>query len=235
MTALLQVQGLTGGYGPVKVLFGVDLTVGNGEVVALAGRNGMGKTTTIRMLTGALEVEAGQVDFAGRSLIGVPDYQIARLGIGLVPEGRQVFSNLTVEEHLVLARRDGPGASVWNMERIYTLFPRLRERRLQMANTLSGGEQQMLALGRALATGPRLIILDEATEGLAPLVRMEIWHCLEAIAREGLSVLVVDKDIAALTRIANRVVIISKGKIVWEGSALAFAEAKDLHQLHLGV
>ncbi|QXZ76615.1 MULTISPECIES: ABC transporter ATP-binding protein [Rhizobium/Agrobacterium group] len=232
---MLHAESLAGGYGPVKVLHDINISVGESEVVALVGRNGMGKTTTVRMLTGALPLGGGTIEFAGRSLEGLADFRISRLGMGLVPEGRQIFHNLTVEEHLILAQRSGAGASLWTRERIYRLFPRLQERRAQLANTLSGGEQQMLAIGRALVTAPRLLILDEATEGLAPLVRKEIWVCLETIAHEGLSVLVVDKDIAALSRIATRVVVVAKGKTVWEGSASAFAVAPEVHQLHLGV
>lgn len=233
--SLLEVIDLQGGYGPVQVLFGINLTVGPGEVVGLVGRNGMGKTTTIKALTGALSKTSGELRFAGQSIAGIPSHRIARMGIGLVPEGRQVFPDLTVDEHLLLAGRAGPGGSDWTKERIFSLFPRLWERRNHLARTLSGGEQQKLAVGRALVTNPRLLILDEATEGLAPLIRREIWMCLEEIARNGLSVIVVDKNMKALSRIAQRVVVVSKGCTVWEGPAADFAENEQLHAQHLGV
>ncbi len=232
--SLLSVSGLTSGYGLVQVLFGLDLEVAEGEVMAFVGRNGMGKTTTIRVLTGELPAYSGSVEFAGSDQTRLAAHLIARRGIGLVPEGRQVFPNLTVEEHLQLARARRAG-SHWTPERVFELFPRLRERRAQMAGTLSGGEQQMLAVGRALVGNPRLLILDEATEGLAPLVRREMWTCLEAIARTGLSVMVVDKNIRALARIAQRFTVISKGRTIWTGTAAAFVEAEELHQRYLGV
>ena len=231
--SLLSATGLQGGYGSMKVLVGVDLTVGEGEVVALAGRNGMGKTTTIRMLTGALPSDSGRIEFARTDTTRMADYKIARLGIGLVPEGRQVFTNLMVEENLLVAEKGARGEPS-PLEAVYTLFPRLRERRTQRASTLSGGEQQMLAIGRALMTRPRLLILDEATEGLAPLIRTEIWNCLADIARSGVSVLVVDKDIRALGNVADRVVVISKGKTIWEGKSSDFVTNEELHKLHLG-
>jgi len=232
---LLTANALQGGYGPVQVLFGVDIQVEEGQVVALVGRNGMGKTTCIRMLTGELRPRAGEISFAGETILGSPEFEIARLGIGLVPEGRQVFPNLTVGEHLCLAARPGYAGSTWSIERVLTLFPRLSERKEQWAATLSGGEQQMLAIARALVTNPRLLILDEATEGLAPLVRREIWMCLEAVAKTGLSVLVVDKNIRALCRISHRFFVFSKGRTVWAGTAPAFADATDVHRQYLGV
>ncbi|HEU0222992.1 MAG TPA: ABC transporter ATP-binding protein [Paracoccaceae bacterium] len=233
--SLLEVSGLTGGYGPVQVLFGVDLDVAEGEVVALVGRNGMGKTTTIKTLTGELPATGGRMTFSGAALATVPSHRIARMGLGLVPEGRQVFRNLTVEEHLLLAEREGAAGNDWTIDRIYELFPRLKERRHNLAGTLSGGEQQKLAVGRALVTNPRLLILDEATEGLAPLIRREIWMCLEKIARAGLSVVVVDKNLRALTRIAQRVVVLAKGRTVWAGASAEFAANEVLHLQHLGV
>ncbi|MCE7029399.1 ABC transporter ATP-binding protein [Jiella avicenniae] len=233
--SLLHVSDLTGGYGPIKVLHGVDLTVEEGEVVALVGRNGMGKTTTIKTLTGELPAMSGDIRFDGTSIATVSPNQISRMGVGLVPEGRRCFSNLSVEEHLKLAERSGPGGHYWTRERVFEMFPRLKERRANLAFTLSGGEQQKLAIGRALVTNPKLLILDEATEGLAPLVRKDIWLCLESIAKAGLSVIVVDKNLKALARIAQRVVVISKGRSVWEGAAQAFAEDESLHQQHLGV
>ena len=233
--SLLQVSSLTGGYGPIQVLHGVDLTVEEGEVVALVGRNGMGKTTVIRTLTGELAAMSGDIRFDGTAIAAVSPNRISRMGVGLVPEGRRCFPNLTVEEHLKLAERSGPGGRHWTRERIFEMFPRLRERRSNLAYTLSGGEQQKLAISRALVTNPKLLILDEATEGLAPLVRKDIWLCLESIAKAGLSFIVVDKNLRALARIAQRVVVISKGRSVWEGGARAFAEDESLHQQHLGV
>jgi branched-chain amino acid transport system ATP-binding protein len=232
---LLTANGLQGGYGAVQVLFGVDIHVEEGQVAALVGRNGMGKTTSIRMLTGELKPRGGEISFAGEAVIGLPEHKVVRLGMGLVPEGRQVFPNLTVGEHLSLAARSGDAGSTWSIDRVLTLFPRLKERHAQSAGTLSGGEQQMLAIARALVTNPRLLILDEATEGLAPLVRREIWTCLESVARTGLSVLVIDKNIRALCRICHRFFVLSKGRTVWSGTAPAFAEATDIHQRYLGV
>lgn len=231
--SLLKVDAIKGGYGPVKVLFGVTLDIQEGEIVALMGRNGMGKTTTIRMLTGALRADEGEISFRGQRITALADYKIARLGIGLVPEGRQVFPNLTVDEHLIVAeRRKG---QQWTRERVFALFPRLEERRDLLAGTLSGGEQQMLAVGRALVTNPQLLILDEATEGLAPLMRQEIWTCLTKIVETGISVLVVDRDLAALSKIAQRTFVLAKGQTAYSGPLSEFYNNKDLHQKYLGV
>ncbi len=210
--SLLRVEGLTAFYGPAQALFGVDLAVAEGEVVALMGRNGMGKTTTIRAVTGLVPAK-GTRRFAGRDLHGKPVHRIARAGIGLVPEGRRLFASLTVRENLFAAARPGP----WDAAAVHRLFPRLAERAHQPAGTLSGGEQQMLAIGRALATNPRLLILDEATEGLAPLVRAEIWEAIAALARTGMAILAVDKSLADLCRLADRAVILDRGRDVWTG------------------
>ena len=234
MVRLLEVSNLAGGYGPTQVLFGVDLAVDQGEVVGLVGRNGMGKTTTIKAVTGDLPATGGEIWFDGETIANVPSHRISRRGIGLVPEGRQCFSNLTVQEHLTLAEREGPSGHHWTRERVFEMFPRLKERRASLAITLSGGEQQKLAIGRALVTNPSLLFLDEATEGLAPLIRRDIWLCLEKIAAAGLSVIVVDKNLKALTRIAQRVVVISKGRSVWQGTASDFAQNNELHLQHLG-
>ncbi len=228
---MLLVRGLQATYGHSQVLFGIDLDVGAGEVVSLMGRNGMGKTTTIRCVMGLMRGRAGEMSFAGRNLASMPSHAIARLGIGLVPEGRQVFPTLTVHENLVATSR--PGA--WTLARIHALFPRLAERAWQRAATLSGGEQQMLAIGRALMTNPRLLVLDEATEGLAPLVRAEIWACLAALKAEGQSILVVDKNLAALAGLADRMTIIEKGRTVWSGTPSALAAEPGLAQRFLGV
>ena len=216
---MLSVEGLDAGYGEAQILFGVDLTVGEGEVVTLLGRNGMGKTTTVRSIMGLLPARAGKIAFGGRDLTGAAPFRIAQAGIGLVPEGRQIFPTLSVEENLIATAADRSGKQRWDLGRIYAFFPRLRERRENRGNQLSGGEQQMLAIGRALMTNPRLIILDEATEGLAPLIREEIWNCLTALKAEGESILVIDKNVDALVRIADRHVVLEKGRVVWRGSS----------------
>ena len=212
--SLLTLDGIEASYGAVQALFGVSLQVDTGEVVALMGRNGMGKSTTIRVICRLLQHQAGQLHFDGRDLSHVPAHRAARAGLGLVPEGRRCFGPLTVQENLVAAARKG----AWDMGRVFALFPRLEERTEQPARTLSGGEQQMLAIGRALMTNPRLLILDEATEGLAPVVRQEIWAAVaELKAQSGLSLLVVDKSLAELSRVADSAVILERGRSVWEG------------------
>jgi branched-chain amino acid transport system ATP-binding protein len=225
---MLEVEGITAFYGAAQVLFGVSLRVGEGEAVALVGRNGMGKTTTIRAILGLTPPAEGTVRFAGRSLAGQPPYRIARLGLGLVPEGRQVFPTLSVRENLIATARPGH----WTVARVTALFPRLGERAAQSARTLSGGEQQMLAIGRALMTNPRLLILDEATEGLAPLVRAEIWAVLAVLKAEGLSILVVDKDVRALSGLAERFTVLQKGAVAWQGTGAALLDDREnLHAL----
>jgi branched-chain amino acid transport system ATP-binding protein len=228
---MLEVRGLEASYGASQVLFGVDLDLRAGEVATLLGRNGMGKTTTVRSIMGLTPPRAGQVVFDGRDLAGQSSHRVARAGIGLVPEGRQIFPNLTVRENLVATARSGP----WTLASIYTLFPRLAERADNMGNQLSGGEQQMLAIGRALMTNPRLLILDEATEGLAPLIRAEIWRCLADLKARGQSILVIDKNIEALTRIADHHAILEKGRIVWRGSSTDLRGDPDLLHRYLGV
>jgi branched-chain amino acid transport system ATP-binding protein len=217
VTPLLEVEGLEAGYGEAQVLFGVSLTVAPGEVVTLIGRNGMGKTTTIRAIFGLLRPLAGSVRVKGVPLTGAPPHRIARAGLGYVPEGRQVFPRLGVEENLLATAADRSGGGRWTLQSVYRLFPRLAERRGNLGTQLSGGEQQMLAIGRALMTNPDLLVLDEATEGLAPVIRAEIWAALAAIRAEGLSILIVDKNIEALARIADRHVMIEKGEVVWTG------------------
>jgi branched-chain amino acid transport system ATP-binding protein len=216
---MLRVEKLAAGYGPAQVLFDVSFTVGAGEVVTLLGRNGMGKTTTIRTIMGLLPARGGSATFDGARLIALPPYRIAQCGLGLVPEGRQVFPTLSVEENLIATAAARHGPAKWTLARVYEFFPRLAERRSNMGNQLSGGEQQMLAIGRALMTNPKLLILDEATEGLAPLIRAEIWACLERLKREGQSILLVDKHLDALTRIADCHVVIEKGHVVWTGTS----------------
>jgi branched-chain amino acid transport system ATP-binding protein len=216
---MLAVEGLEAAYGDSQILFGVDLAIGHGEVVTLLGRNGMGKTTTIKSIMGLLRPRAGRVMIDGRDLTGAPPYRIAQGGLGLVPEGRQVFPTLTVEENLIATAANRFGTARWTLDTVYALFPRLKERRSNMGNQLSGGEQQMLAIGRALMTNPKLVILDEATEGLAPLIRQEIWDCLKQLKREGEAILVIDKNVDALAAFADRHIILEKGKVVWRGSS----------------
>ena len=227
--SLLSLSGVTAHYGPSQVLFGVDLAAGEGEVVALLGRNGMGKTTTIRAILGLTGRRDGEISFAGTPLRKLRSHQIARLGLGLVPEGRRCFAALTVAENLAVAARPGP----WTLARIHALFPRLAERRTQLAHTLSGGEQQMLAIGRALATNPRLLMLDEATEGLAPVLRQEIWAVIARLKREGQSILIVDKILAELLPVTDSCVILERGRSVWTGDARALTP--ELQERYLGV
>ncbi|MCR4269178.1 ABC transporter ATP-binding protein [Nitratireductor sp. ZSWI3] len=211
---LLEIEALQTFYGKSQALFGVDLAVEEGEAVALMGRNGMGKTTTIRSICHLTPAREGNIKFAGKDITRMRPHRIARLGIGLVPEGRRCFPNLTVEENLLAAARPGK----WTLSGVYALFPRLKERRGQYARTLSGGEQQMLAIGRALATNPRLVILDEATEGLAPVIRHDIWRAIRAIRAEGQSILIVDKTLSELLPVADRCVVLEKGRTVWTGA-----------------
>ena len=228
---MLDVKGLETSYGASQVLFGLDLRIGKGEVVSLLGRNGMGKTTTVRSIMGIVRPKAGTVTFEAKALHELPSYRIAQAGLGLVPEGRQVFPNLTVRENLVATARPGK----WNLEQVYDLFPHLKARQNNYGNQLSGGEQQMLAIGRALMTNPKLLILDEATEGLAPLIRAEIYRSIEKLKGEGLSILVIDKDVKALTRIADRHYVLEKGRVVWTGTSAEIAADTELQHRYLGV
>jgi len=229
---ILAVDGLETCYGLSQVLFGVSFSIAPGEMVTLMGRNGMGKTTTVRSIMGLTPARAGHVRFGGAEIRGLPSYKVAQLGLGLVPEGRQIFPNLTVRENLVAT---AAGQGEWTLERVHELFPRLAERATSMGNQLSGGEQQMLAIGRALMTNPKLLILDEATEGLAPLIRRDIWNCLARLKATGLSILVIDKNVGALMRVADRHVIIERGRVVWEGASAALAAAPDVQHRYLGV
>ncbi|RVU16179.1 ABC transporter ATP-binding protein [Methylobacterium oryzihabitans] len=231
---MLRVENLQSAYGDSRVLFGIDLAVERGEVVTLLGRNGMGKTTTIRSVFGLLKPRGGRVTIDGEDVTGRPPHLVARRGLGLVPEGRQIFPNLSVEENLIATHRGGRGAK-WTLEAVYRLFPRLKERRRNGGNQLSGGEQQMLAIGRALMTNPRLVVLDEATEGLAPLIRDEIWACLRAIKDEGEAILVIDKNVDALARFADRHVVIEKGRVVWTGTTEALRTAPEVKERFLHV
>ncbi|MGX1317803.1 branched-chain amino acid transport system ATP-binding protein [Bradyrhizobium sp. USDA 377] len=233
---LLEVDGIETCYGLSQVLFGLSLSISSGEMVSLMGRNGMGKTTTIRSIMGLTPARAGTIRFAGAEVRQLPSYRIAKLGVGLVPEGRQIFPNLTVRENLVAAAADRFGSSnPWTLAAIYSLFPRLAERAANMGNQLSGGEQQMLAIGRALMTNPKLLILDEATEGLAPLIREEIWNCLSLLKSRGQSILVVDKNVDHLARICDRHYIIERGKTVWSGTSNELMAEPDLQHKYLGI
>lgn len=233
---LLSCQGLEAGYGASQVLFGIHLQIAAGEVVSLLGRNGMGKSTTIKALVGALQPTAGSIHFAGQPTARLPCDAIARLGLAIVPEGRHVFPNLTVREHLVaFADRRNGLSDVWDLERIYSVFPRLKERQHHLGSQLSGGEQQMLAIGRALSTNPRLLILDEATEGLAPVIREEIWRCLAALKAAGQTILVVDKYVHRLMDLADRHLILERGRLVWEGDSAALNADRRLWERYLAV
>jgi branched-chain amino acid transport system ATP-binding protein len=233
---LLDVDGIETCYGLSQVLFGLSLSIKSGEMVSLMGRNGMGKTTTIRSIMGLTPARAGSIRFAGAEVRTQPSYRIAKLGVGLVPEGRQIFPNLTVRENLVAAAADRFGSSnPWTLAAIYVMFPRLAERASNMGNQLSGGEQQMLAIGRALMTNPKLLILDEATEGLAPLIREEIWNCLSLLKSRGQSILVVDKNVDHLARICDRHYIIERGKTVWSGTSDQLMAEPDLQHKYLGI
>jgi branched-chain amino acid transport system ATP-binding protein len=226
---LLQVSGLESFYGASQALFGVDFSVGQSEVVALMGRNGMGKTTAIGSVLGLIRPREGRIRFIGKDIAGMPPHRIAQLGIGLVPEGRRCFPNLTVRENLVAAARQGP----WTLARINALFPRLEERQDQYAHSLSGGEQQMLAIGRALMTNPQLLILDEATEGLAPVVRQDIWAAIRRLKADGQSILVVDKTLAELLPVADRCFVLEKGRTVFSGKPDELTP--ELQDRYLGV
>ena len=235
-SALLEISDVETCYGLSQVLFGMSLAIARGEMVRLMGRNGMGKTTTVRSIMGLTRAMAGSIRFDGREIRGLDAYQVAKLGIGLVPEGRQVFPNLTARENLVATAANRSGAAdPWTLDKVCGLFPRLSERIANMANQLSGGEQQMLAIGRALMTNPRLLILDEATEGLAPLIRAEIWQCLTRLKAAGQSILVIDKNVEALIRIADRHYLIERGKVVWVGSSPELAAAPPIQHRYLGV
>jgi branched-chain amino acid transport system ATP-binding protein len=232
---VLQVETLKAAYGAAQVLFDVSFTVGAGEMVTLLGRNGMGKTTTISTIMGLLPAAGGRIMFEDLKLDGLPPYRIAQAGLGLVPEGRQIFPTLSVEENLIATAAARLGPPRWQLNDVYQMFPVLAERRRNMGNELSGGEQQMLAIGRGLMTNPKLLILDEATEGLAPLIRNEIWASLKRLKAEGQSILLVDKHIDALLKLADRHVVIERGHVVWTGSSAALASDPSVRQRYLQV
>ncbi|MGH8746447.1 MAG: ABC transporter ATP-binding protein [Burkholderiales bacterium] len=233
---MLAVDALETAYGQSQVLFGVSFAIAEGQVASLLGRNGMGKTTTVHSIVGIVRPRAGSIRLQGREPRGAPSYRAAQAGIGLVPEGRQIFPNLSVYENLVATAANRAGAAEpWTLERVFALFPQLRARRRHFGNQLSGGEQQMLAIGRALMTNPRLLILDEATEGLAPRIRAEIFASLERLKASGLSILVIDKDVKALTRVADVHYVLEKGRVVWSGASAELAASKDVQHRYLGV
>ncbi len=233
---MLEVRDITAGYGSSQILFGVSMSVAQAQVVTLLGRNGMGKTTTVRAIMGLNRITCGSVTFNNQLLHKMPSYRIARCGIGLVPEGRQIFPTLSVRENLIAtAANHRQIASPWTLQRIYSLFPRLSERHHHLGSNLSGGEQQMLAIGRALMTNPLLLILDEATEGLAPIIREEIWQCLELLKQQGESILIIDKNLDALMRISDRHYIMEKGRIVHQGDIQLLKDDPDLKYRYLGV
>ena len=233
---MLEVRNLSAFYGSSQALFDVNLSVGKGQLVSLLGRNGMGKTTTVNCIMGLLASARGVIEFDRASLVGLPSYRVAQFGIGIVPEGRGIFPNLTVEEQLrAFSGERGFGSKTWKISEIYELFPNLAKRRSSFGNQLSGGEQQMLAIGRALMTNPTLLILDEATEGLAPLVRQEIWRCLKQLKHEGLSILVIDKNVSDIARIADQHFIVEKGQTVWSGSSVELESDRSISTRYLGL
>jgi len=233
---MLSVRGIDAAYGDSQALFGMSFEIAAGEFVTLLGRHGMGKTTTVRAIMGIVPVRAGAIMFEDQPIHNQPSYRVAKAGIGLVPEGRQIFPNLSVRENLIAtAGLPRSGRAGWTLDRVIDLFPALGARLTSMGNQLSGGEQQMLAIGRALMTNPRLLILDEATEGLAPLVRAEIWHCLENLKEEAQAILVIDKNVDALTRIADRHYIVEKGAVVWTGSSDDLRADEAIQHQYLGV
>ena len=236
MKSLLQIENLQAAYGRSQVLFGVNLEVYSGTVVSLLGRNGMGKTTTIRSLLGITQVSSGRVRFSGQEVQQWPAYRISRLGIGLVPEGRQIFPLLTVRENLLATAANRHNLkSAWDLQKVYDLFPIIQNRRDQLGKSLSGGEQQMLAIGRALMTNPKLLILDEATEGLAPLIRDEIWRVLESLKEQGQSILLIDKNLDQLMRLVDQHFLMERGRIVWEGTSRELRQKPELIRRYLGV
>jgi len=233
---MLRVEGLETAYGLSQVLFGISFEIASGQVTTLLGRNGMGKTTTVHSIMGIVRPRAGSIVFDSRPLHGLASYRVAQAGIGLVPEGRQIFPNLTVRENLVAtAANRGDAKAPWTLSRAFELFPQLAERQRHFGNQLSGGEQQMLAIARALMTNPSLLILDEATEGLAPLIRAEIYRSIEQLKASGLSILIIDKDVKALTRLADRHFVLEKGRVVWSGSSDELAASEDVQHRYLGV
>lgn len=236
MSPLLSLRGVTAHYGASQALFGIDLDIGSGQFVTLLGRNGMGKSTTVKTVMGLARATTGSIVFDGHDISRLPSYKVAQCGIGLVPEGRHIFPNLSVRENLIATAHNRQGlAQPWSLDRVYALFPRLAERARHLGSHLSGGEQQMLAIGRALLTNPRLLILDEATEGLAPVVREEIWQALDSLKHTGLAVLCIDKNLEPLLATADYHAIVEKGRVAWTGSSQAFLDDEPRLLQYLGV
>ena len=236
MSMLLEVEGLEAGYGSSQVLFGMQLSMQAGDTATLLGRNGMGKTTTVRAITGLNRAQGGSIRFLGERIEHLSADKIARMGMALVPEGRQIFATLSVQENLLaFAANRSRSKEPWTLERVYALFPRLKERTRNMGNQLSGGEQQMLAIGRALMTNPQLLVLDEATEGLAPLIREDIWQCLTTLKAAGQSILVIDKYVQKLVQLADQHTLIERGQVVWQGDSKALAAQPALWERYIGV
>ena len=232
---MLSVKGLEAGYGSSKVLFGIDLNLNEGQLVAMMGRNGMGKTTTVRAITGLTPASSGSIKLAGKDITKLKPYQIGQAGVALVPEGRQIFPTLDVRENLTATASDRSGKGYWTLERVFDQFPQLKERASQLGSALSGGEQQMLAIGRALLTNPRLLILDEATEGLAPIIRQEIWKTLETLKSQGQTILVIDKNLEEVVRVADHAYVLVKGQVAWEGNMEALRDVENFAETYLGV
>ena len=233
---MLELENLETGYGSIQVLFGMNLRCEAGQVTTLIGRNGMGKTTTVASILGSLRSRSGEIRFNGEAINGKPAYQVAQLGIGLVPEGRQIFPNLSVRENLVATAANYSGSDdPWTLDKVLEFFPRLRERLANSGSQLSGGEQQMLAIGRALMLNPRLLILDEATEGLAPLIRQEIWRRLEELKQSGLTILLIDKNFGEFAHIADQHFIVEKGRVVWQGDSTTLTSDAELKARYLGI
>ncbi len=236
MSTLLEVRDLDTAYGPSQVLFGLGFSIAQGDMATLLGRNGMGKTTTVRSVLGLTPARSGQMRFLGERIDRLSPDRIARMGLAVVPEGRQIFPNLSVRENLVaFAARRNASPDPWTLERVFALFPRLAERQRHMGNQLSGGEQQMLAIGRALMTNPHLLIFDEATEGLAPLIREDIWRCLHTLREQGQTTLVIDKYVQRLLALADHHTLIERGRVVWQGSTAELAADPSRWQRHMGV
>lgn len=235
MSSYLRVDELVAGYGRSQVLFGMNMAIEQGQCVTLLGRNGMGKTTTVHNIMGMAKPWRGKISFRGASIGGLASYRVAQAGIGLVPEGRQIFPNLSVRENLIATAADRrKKTSAWNLDRVYQMFPRLKERASNFGNQLSGGEQQMLAISRALMTNPDLLILDEATEGLSPLIRQEIWAALAELRKEGMSILVIDKHLVSLLDLADYHYVIEKGRVMWSGTSVSLKASPEISQKYLG-
>ncbi len=232
---MLSIRGMEAGYGSSKVLFGIDMSLNDGQLVAMMGRNGMGKTTTVRAITGLTPASAGSIKLGGQDITSLKPYQIGQAGVALVPEGRQVFPTLSVLENLTATACDRSGKGFWTLDRVFHHFPQLRERASQLGSSLSGGEQQMLAIGRALLTNPRVLILDEATEGLAPIIRKDIWNTLKALKSQGQTILVIDKNLDEVVSVSDHIYVLVKGKVAWQGNIETLKGVENFAETYLGV